>query len=174
MLLPARKRPEAIIVIPDADQTPEELAGLVPGVPPESQVARRLAESGYHVIVPALIDRTVAARNGRAKLTNREFVYRSAFELGRHVIGYEVQKVLALVDLGRAGGDRPGRPSTKIGVFGYGEGGAIALYAAALDPRIEPSASAAISTTATTSGGSRSIATSSACWNSSATPRSPA
>ena len=49
-------------------------------------------------IVPALIDRTVAARNGRAKLTNREFIYRSAFELGRHVIGYEVQKVLALVD----------------------------------------------------------------------------
>ena len=66
--------------------------------PPESQVARRLAENGYRVIVPALIDRTVAARNGRARLTNREFLYRSAFELGRHVIGYEVQKVLALVD----------------------------------------------------------------------------
>ena len=87
-----------VIVIPDADQTPEQLAGLVPGVPPESQVARRLAESGCRVFVPALIDRTVAPRNGRARLTNREFVYRSAFELGRHVIGYEVQKVLALVD----------------------------------------------------------------------------
>ena len=31
--------------------------------------------------------------------SNREWVYRSAFELGRHVIGYEVQKVLAAVDL---------------------------------------------------------------------------
>ena len=82
------------IVIPDAGQTPEQLAGLAEGVPPESQVARRLAESGYRVIVPALIDRTVAARNGRAKLTNREFIYRSAFELGRHLIGYEVQKIL--------------------------------------------------------------------------------
>ena len=124
-----------MIVIPDADQTPEQLAGLVPGVPPESQVARRLAESGYHVIVPALIDRTVAPRNGRARLTNREFVYRSAFELGRHVIGYEVQKVLALVDC--AGAAMPGRGrELAIGVFGYGEGGAIALYAAALDPRI--------------------------------------
>ena len=37
-----------------------------------------------------------------------------------------------------------------------------------------PSASAAISATATTSGGSRSIAMSSGCWSSSATPRSPA
>ncbi len=126
---------ETIIVIPDADQTPEQLVGLVPGVPTESQVARRLAENGYRVIVPALIDRTVEPRNGRAKLTNREFIYRSAFELGRHIIGYEVQKVLALVDL--AGQRRDHGPGTKIGVFGYGEGGAIALYAAALDPRIE-------------------------------------
>ena len=31
----------------------------------------------------------------RSKLTNREFLYRSAFELGRGLIGYEVQKVLA-------------------------------------------------------------------------------
>ena len=47
------------IVIPDADQSPEQLAGLAEGVPPESQLALRLAESGCHVIVPALIDRTV-------------------------------------------------------------------------------------------------------------------
>ena len=42
---------------------------------------------------------TVSPRNARARLTSREFAYRSAFELGRHLIGYEVQKVLALVDL---------------------------------------------------------------------------
>ena len=123
-----------MIVIPDADQTPEQLAGLAPGVAAESQVARRLAESGCHVYVPVLIDRHVAARNGRAKLTSREFVYRSAFELGRHLIGYEVQKVLALVELlaRQARGTQ-----NPIGVFGYGEGGAIALYAAALEPRID-------------------------------------
>ena len=124
-----------IIVIPDADQTPEQLAGLAPGVAPESQAARRLAESGCHVIVPALIDRTVEPRNGRAKLTNREFIYRSAFELGRHIIGYEVQKVLALVDL--ISRQHREEDKTKIGILGYGEGGAIALYAAALDPRID-------------------------------------
>ena len=86
------------------------------------------------MIVPALIDRTVAARNGRARLTNREFLYRSAFELGRHLIGYEVQKVLALIDALKAKRLIGGQ---KIAVFGYGEGGMIALYAAALDPRIE-------------------------------------
>ena len=124
-----------IIVIPDADQTPEQLAGLTPGVAPESQVARRLAESSCRVIVPALIDRTIEPRNGRAKLTNREFIYRSAFELGRHIIGYEVQKVLALVDL--ISREQQAGIKAKIGIFGYGEGGAIALYAAALDPRID-------------------------------------
>jgi dienelactone hydrolase len=125
---------DTIVVIPDADQTPEQLFGLAPGVPADSQVARRLADNGYNVIVPALIDRTVSARNGRARLTSREFVYRSAFELGRHIIGYEVEKVLALVDL--ATRRRISGSNTKIGVFGHGEGGAIALYAAALDPRI--------------------------------------
>ena len=127
-----------IIVIPDADQSPEQLLGIVPGVPPDSQVARRLAESGCAVSIPALIDRTVAPRNSRAKLTHREFIYRSAFELGRHVIGYEVQKVLALVDILSRPDAVTGSPrNTKIGVFGYGEGAAIALFAAALDTRID-------------------------------------
>src|SRR5271156_3041305 len=40
---------ETLIVIPDADQTPEQLFGLAPGVPTESQVARRLAQNGYTV-----------------------------------------------------------------------------------------------------------------------------
>src|SRR4051812_2489341 len=124
-----------VVVVPDADQTPEQLVGLVPGVPAASQVARRLAESGCRVIVPTLIDRTVAPRNGRSKLTSREFAYRPAFELGRHLIGYEVQKVLALVDwLTKAAGSDA---KARIGVFGSGEGGGIALYAPALDPRID-------------------------------------
>jgi hypothetical protein len=33
---------------------------------------------------------------------HREWIYRPAFELGRHIIGYEVQKILALVDWFRA------------------------------------------------------------------------
>jgi len=128
-------RVASVVVIPDAGQSPEQLAGLLPGVPPESQVARRLADSGCRVQILPLIDRTVEPRNARAKLTNREFLYRPAFELGRHLIGYEVQKVLALVDSLKKE-TRPDR-NTRVGVFGYGEGGAIALYAAALDPRID-------------------------------------
>ena len=32
-------------------------------------------------------------------MTDREFIYRSSFILGQHLIGYELQKVLALVDM---------------------------------------------------------------------------
>ncbi len=122
-----------VVAIPDTDVTPEQLTGLMPGVPPAAQYARRLAESGCRVLVPVLIDRTYEARNGRAKLTSREFLYRSAFELGRHLVGYEVQKVLAGVDwFVREAGKNP-----KIGVWGHGDGGMLALYAGALDPRIK-------------------------------------
>ncbi|MEX2120009.1 MAG: hypothetical protein WD847_10485 [Pirellulales bacterium] len=139
LLKPTKSPPLAdVVAIPDADQTPEMLAGLVAGIEPESQFARRLAESGCRVVVPVLIDRadTYSVPAGGARRTNqphREFVYRPAFEMGRHIIGYEVQKVLALADwlAAEAGGD------PTIGVFGYGEGGLLALYAAALDTRFD-------------------------------------
>jgi hypothetical protein len=133
LLVPARGKPTAdVVAIPDADVTPEQLVGLAPGVPAREQYARRLAESGCRVLVPTLIDRTYEARQGRAKMTSREFLYRSAFELGRHLIGYEVQKVLAGVDwFANEGG-----ANAKLGVFGWGEGGMLALYAGALDTRI--------------------------------------
>ena len=120
-----------IVAIPDADVTPEQLCGLMPGVKTEAQYARRLAESGCRVLVPTLIDRTYEARNGRAKMTSREFIYRSAFIMGRHIIGYEIQKVLAGVDwFAKEGGK-------NIGLIGWGEGGMLALYAGALDTRIK-------------------------------------
>lgn len=133
LLQPAAKPLAHVIVLPDADQTPETLCGLQPGVAKSSQVARRLAEAGCQVIVPMLIDRTYAARNGRAKMTNREYIYRSTYELGRHVIGYEVQKSLALVDWI----ERTNGAESKIAIIGYGEGGLLAMYAAAVDPRID-------------------------------------
>jgi dienelactone hydrolase len=133
LLVPKGKKIADVVAIPDADQTPEQIVGLVEGVPKESQFARRLAESGCRVIVPVLIDRRLEKRNGRANLTSREFLYRSAFELGRHLIGYEVQKVLAAVDWFEkdAGKEKP-----KIGVIGYGEGSLLAFYASALDTRV--------------------------------------
>ena len=129
-----------IVAVPDADQTPEMLAGLAPGVEPESQFARRLAETGCRVLVPVLIDRDdkFSGNPQIGRLTNqphREYIYRQAFELGRHVIGYEVQKVQAAVDWFVFKNEQDGmhRP---IAVMGYGEGGLIAFYSAAVDPRI--------------------------------------
>ncbi len=135
LLMPTSRKPIAdVIAIPDADQTPEQIAGLVPGVEPSAQYALRLAESGCRVLVPVLISRELKPRGGRALLTNREYLYRSAFVLGRHLIGYEVQKVLAAVDWFDRQAGAPGR---RIGVIGSGEGGLLALYAGALDPRID-------------------------------------
>ena len=51
-----------VVAIPDADQTPEQFAGLAEGLPEASQFARRLAESGCRVVVPALIDRKLSSR----------------------------------------------------------------------------------------------------------------
>src|SRR5687767_5957614 len=89
LLVPTEGKPVAdVVAIPDCTKTPEQLVGLVAGVPRESQYARRLAESGCRVIVPLLINR----ENRMEHLTNREWIYRSAFELGRGLVGYEVQK----------------------------------------------------------------------------------
>jgi hypothetical protein len=138
LLVPKGKKVADMIAIPDADLTPEQIAGLIPGVPAESQYARRLAESGCRVLVPVLIDRKMKKRyapdsTSGSNLTSREFLYRSAFELGRHLIGYELQKVLAGVDwfVKDASTEK-----AKIGVIGWGEGGMLALYAGALDTRI--------------------------------------
>jgi len=127
-----------IVAIPDADWTPEMLVGLTLGVPPVAQFARRLAESGCQVVIPTLIDRsnTWSGIPG-LRMTNqphREFLYRMAFEVGRHIIGYEVQKVLAVIDWFEQENEAR---QVLTGVMGYGEGGLLALYAAALEPRID-------------------------------------
>jgi dienelactone hydrolase len=120
-----------VIVLPDADQTPEQMCGLAEGIAEESQVARHLAESGCRVVVPALISRHREKRLGRADMTNREYLHRAAFELGRTLAGYEVQMSLSIVDwFAKTESEKP------ISVFGYGEGGMLALYAGGLDTRI--------------------------------------
>ncbi|MEL0094581.1 MAG: dienelactone hydrolase family protein [Planctomycetaceae bacterium] len=133
LLKPAQPNGAFIIALPDADQTPEMISGLAEGIPPVQQFARRFAESGFTVIVPAIISREYAARNNRAKMTTREFLYRSSFELGRHLIGFEIQKVLAAVDWCESRSPQ----GVDVAVVGYGEGGLLALYSAALDTRID-------------------------------------
>jgi len=137
LLEPKGKVIANVVAIPDADWTPEMLVGLAQGVPKESQFARRLAENGCRVLVPTLIDRK-DDYSGSAKLNrwtnqpHREFIYRMAYQMGRHIIGYEVQKVLAAVDWFCL---EKGHP--LVGVYGYGEGGMLALLSGAIDERIE-------------------------------------
>ncbi|MBI1788172.1 MAG: hypothetical protein HYR60_11555, partial [Acidobacteria bacterium] len=120
---PAGAPAARIVVIPDADWTPD--------IP---RIAGRLAASGAQVVTPVLIDRrdTWSGIPGirMTNLPHREFLYRMSFEVGRHIIGYEAQKVLALVDWFA-------QHREPVGVYGYREGGLLALYSAALDTRIQ-------------------------------------
>lgn len=119
-----------VVALPDAGQTPEHIAGLAPGEQDTTPYALRLAQAGCRVLVPALIGREENAHG----MTQREWLHRPAFELGRHLLGYELHKILAGIDcLLSTQGSQP----RKIGVAGWGEGGLLALYAAALDPRID-------------------------------------
>ncbi len=141
LLLEPEGEPVAqVVALPDADWTPEMLVGLADGISQAAQFARRFVEQGCRVIVPTLIDRDDrwSGNPKIGRMTNqphREFIYRMAYELGRHIIGYEVQKILALVDWMSLEENHP-----PIGVIGYGEGGLLALYSAALDTRIDVTA----------------------------------
>jgi hypothetical protein len=116
LLRPKGKVRGFVVAVPDADEPPERFA-----------TAQRFAADGFMVLSPALIDRGLQP----AKYTRREWVYRMAYPVGRHIIGFEVQKILAAVDWFSK--QAAGRP---IAVHGYGEGGMLALYAGALDERI--------------------------------------
>jgi len=137
LVQPTRAAIGHVVAVPDADQVPEQLLGLAPGVPGEQQWARRLAENGFEVVIPTLVSRRLLEtdddRVRASQQTEREWIYRQAFHMGRHVIGFEVQKVLAAVDwFQQQHGD-----AAPIGVAGYAEGGLVAFYAAAVDLRID-------------------------------------
>lgn len=140
LLLEPEGKPVAdVVALPDAGQMPEQLVGLSGGIPRKAQYARRLAGCGCRVLVPVVTDRDcdMSVVGGVSTVhPHRELIYRAAFELGRHIIGYEVQKVLAAVDwfVSTARGRKAGRP--PVGVIGWGEGGLLALYSAAVDTRI--------------------------------------
>lgn len=135
----AGHRPRYVLVIPDAGETPEQLAGLAAGDPGRQECVHRLVANGFTVILPAILDRSLYTgdrpehrdRLKQSAITHREWIYRQAFHLGRHVIGLEVQKILAAVDAIVAG-----EPEASVGVAGWGEGGLLAFYAGACDTRI--------------------------------------
>ena len=91
-----------IIVLPDADQPPEHVAGCLHGTDPQDHYALRLAEAGFEVLVVSLIDRqdtfagsdAVQSTVGGAtegtfspSYTNqphREWLHRAGFQMVRH------------------------------------------------------------------------------------------
>ncbi len=142
LLVPAKKTTANIIAIPDCDWTPEMLCGLSAGVPEGAQFARRLAENGCTVIIPLLINRENTYSGipgiGTTNEPHREFLWRAAYEMGRGIIGYEVQKTLSAVDWFTAQNKSPRtKKPLPLGIIGYGEGGLVAMYSAAVDTRID-------------------------------------
>ena len=124
LLITSRQQPTSyVIAIPDAGISPETLAA-------------RLNEPRSKILIPLLIDRnsTFSGNPSINKVTgqsHREYIYRMAYQTGRHILGYEVQKVLAAVDY-----FAKANPRLPIRVIGYGEGAIIARYAAFIDSRI--------------------------------------
>ncbi len=138
LLVEPKKTPVACaVILADADQTPEQLLGLAPGTAATSQAARLLAENGFELVLPVTVSREKVRTDDKqlqaSDQTNREWIYRQAFHMGRHVIGYEAQTIMAAVDWLRS---RHGE-GMKIGVSGYAEGGLVAFYTAAIDLRID-------------------------------------
>ena len=134
---PSGRAPLAdIIALPDADQDPEELGAMEPYFENQQThpFAAEMALAGCRVLVPVMIKRME-----HHAMPMREWLHRPAWELGRTLAGYEVLKVLAAVDCFRR--DDPSRSgkstSGKLAVVGWGEGGRLALYAAALDERLD-------------------------------------
>lgn len=117
------------VVVPDAGETPEQLSGIVETKNP---TALYLARCGGMVVVPNVVRRNREARLGRAVMTDQEYLYRSAFVLGRHLLGVHVQQNRSALDLlEQALGDKP------LLVAGWGEGGWVALATGVVDTRVD-------------------------------------
>lgn len=126
LAMPNTKKVRFVMVyLPDAGQSPEDL------LQQSSQTIPMLVRQGGVVLIPDGISRHREARNGRAKLTDQEYLYRSAFELGRHILGYQVQEAIRGLSLLKRN-----YPELPTVVAGWGEGGWIALHWAAVDPQV--------------------------------------
>jgi len=122
---------QAMIAVADATSSAADIAGLTSRLPAGKQFARELALAGYVVFVPFFTERRPFSEPW---LDDRSWLFRLAYLTGHHLIGSEVQQVFSAVDYLSA---MPAVDRRHIGVAGEGQGGLLALYAAALDTRLE-------------------------------------
>ena len=153
---------------PDARDDLRAGGGSARGV----QFARTLAESGCRVLIPALIDRKLEPRNGRGEVDD------ARVPLSQRVrVGSAPDRVRSPEDPGRGGlvgTGAAGRRIRRVAVVGWGDGGMLALYSGALDPRIDVACVSGYFEPREGSGSSPSIATCSGCWSSLAMRNWPA
>lgn len=118
IVLPEGEIRADVIYVPEAD--------YLFAMPP---AAVTLAASGCRVLVLRLVPRS----QNESKLSQREWIQRSAFILGRTMTGYEVLKIQSAVDCLHSDQAESKRPLFAVG---HGDGGRLVLFAAALDERI--------------------------------------
>ena len=130
MVPKAPGRHPAVIAIADADRSAADIAGLTQNVPSETQYALQLAEAGFIVFAPFFVQRRAFSEPWT---DDRNWLFRLGYQVGRHLIGSEVQQISSAVDYLVT---RPAVDPFRIGVAGAGQGGLTALYAAAHDTRL--------------------------------------
>ena len=121
------------IAIPDTGVSPEDLVGLRETELVSETWALGLARAGYQVIIPSILSRKLIEGKRKNTLDQREYLHRSAYELGKTLTGYEVHKILGIVDVF-------GAFAKPLIVVGQGEGGGLALLAGALSTEIDATA----------------------------------
>lgn len=113
-----------VIFLPEPDRLPEQCPEMF-----------EFAAAGADVLVPALLRRSAPpppTPGGWAKhLGEREWIRRMGFPLGRHPLGFEVQKVIAAVEWWKQR-----HREAPVFVAGESDGAWVAQFAAILEPRI--------------------------------------
>jgi cephalosporin-C deacetylase-like acetyl esterase len=123
-----------VLLVPDCDAPTIDPNRLRDETAAATHLPYRLARSGCRVLVVNTADRSARVTSispiRKTNIPHREFLWRALYQAGRTLIGLETQAVSAGLNWLESTGR--GLPS---GVFGHGEGGAVALAAGALDTR---------------------------------------
>jgi cephalosporin-C deacetylase-like acetyl esterase len=126
----------AVIAIPDANQNPQDFAGILEGETPSSWL-ETLLERDIAVAVPLMVERSDDSPlckklgNYGSPKDERHILELLGFIVGRTMTGLDVQQVMTVRDYLTTWMSIKGN---RVGLLGIGQGGMTALYAAAADP----------------------------------------